>query len=183
MVESEQYWHSSPTIVEGSPDIVNHWSHTGSYDSGHLQQAIGHTGYLLLFLCSALFYESPQNWGNYEHAQSVYQCHVNMWTPDFGDPWSPKLYTFRDLSPNVHRNGDPFIDLGTPAYMNGVPITIYNGVTPSPKLHRYGDPYLYKNFCVVFLHYKANCSSLYLSLMDGQDDLLLPLLFFDHKGF
>ena len=48
----------------------------------------------------------------------------------------------------VDMHGDPFIDLGTPAYMNGVPITIYIVLgTLSPKLHRYGGPHPHPHIC------------------------------------
>ena len=43
---------------------------------------------------------------------------------DSGTP-SPNLHRYGDPHPHIYgRYGDPFIDLGTPAYMNGVPITV-----------------------------------------------------------
>ena len=65
-------------------------------------------------------------------------CHVNMGTPDFGDPRSPQNYVDSGTPfPNLHRYGDLFIDLGTP-------VCPYNCIELGPcpqNSHWYGDPH------------------------------------------
>ena len=62
--------------------------------------------YLPLSVLEAINYRRRRRTGNETKSKlrplvspSLYRCHVNMGTPDFGDPGSPKLYRFGDPVP------------------------------------------------------------------------------------